>query len=155
MRPSLVASGMALALLTTTVPASAEGPCGDFGALSVWLTGGVGALAGVGASFGSSGIISAADDTRDYSFAAGALISSGITLGLSALYVTVDLITGCALVNESGSGFVWGVPITTFVIGAALPIAIWGASDEIAEEGEVAAALRQDLAWAPTFQLTF
>lgn len=154
----LAAAGIALAmaLLAAAPPAAAEDSCGDFGALGVWLTGGVAGIAGLGASFGSAGIIAAVDDTRDYSFVAGALISSGITLGLSALYVTVDLVTGCSLVNESAAGFVWGIPITTFVVGAALPIAIWGASDEAAaEEGQAATALRQDLAWTPSLQLAF
>jgi hypothetical protein len=151
----LAAAGIALALLAAAPPAAAEDACGDLGPLGVWLTGGVAAVAGMGASFGSAGIITAVDDTRDYSFVAGALISSGITLGLSALYVTVDLVTGCSMVNESAAGFVWGIPITTFVVGAALPIAIWGASDEAAGEGQAAAALRQDLAWTPSLQLAF
>jgi len=151
----LAASGIALALLAEAPPAAAEDSCGDFGALAVWLTGGVAAIAGSGASFGSAGIIAAVDDTRDYSFVAGALISSGITLGLSALYVTVDLVSGCTMVNESAAGFVWGIPITTFVVGAALPIAIWGASDEAAPPGQAAAALRQDLVWTPSLQLAF
>jgi hypothetical protein len=114
--------------------------CNDGGSERVWASGGLGLASGAAASFGSSGIISAADDTRDYSFLTGALVGLAVTGGLSALYTLVDGSTGC---DMAADGIAWSVPITTLVVGAALPLAIWGASDELgAPTGDATAALR-------------
>jgi hypothetical protein len=39
------------------------------------------------------------------------------------------------MVNRSG-GFVASVPIVTFVVGAALPLALWGAADRLGDPSE-------------------
>ncbi len=141
-RPSqgLVAGAIALAVLGSASSATAQGGCGESGGLTVGLTAGLGAVVGAAGALISSGVIAAADDTRDYSFEIGAGAGIGVTAGLSAVYLAFDLGTGCGMASET-EGVAWSVPITTILVGAALPVAIWGGSDEIEENGSEQAAL--------------
>ena len=91
------------------------------------LSGGIGVGAGALASFSSAGILSVADDTRDYSFLASAGIAAGVTGGLGILYAVIDQSSNCSMTNGS---FSWSVPIVLFAVGAALPLAIWGAAEK-------------------------
>ncbi len=126
-----VALGAALAALGLAKTADAQATCGDDGPWRVALSGGLGVGTGAAAALASSGVVSAADDTRDYAFYVGALVGIGVTTGLSTLYAIYDGSTGCQMANESALGVVWSVPIVMFVLGAVLPIAVWGASDEL------------------------
>ncbi len=128
------AAGLASAVVTLTAawPAAAQIECGDDGPWRVALSTGLGVAAGATGALTSSGIVSAADDTRDYSFAIGALVGIGVTTGLSAIYAIYDGSTGCEMANNGALGVVWSVPIVMIILGAALPIAVWGASEEVA-----------------------
>jgi hypothetical protein len=119
-------------LLGTTClarPAHAEGRCDERDVRAVLLTGGVAAGGGIGAAVLSAGILDALDDRRDFRFPVGAAAGGGVTLGLAALYAVIDWGTGCPMARES-AGLAWSVPISLLVVGAALPMAIWGASAE-------------------------
>jgi hypothetical protein len=132
--PRLAAIALAAISLAATRTASAQAgqlECGEDGPWRVALTSGLGVGTGAAAALTSAGIISAADDTRDYEFYVGALVGIGVTAGLTAVYAIYDGSTGCEMANTSSLGVVWSVPIVMFVLGAALPIAVWGASDEI------------------------
>ncbi|MBW2455447.1 MAG: hypothetical protein JRI68_13085 [Deltaproteobacteria bacterium] len=141
-RPShgLVAGGVALALLSSASAVAAQGGCGESGGWTVGLTAGLGAVVGAAGALISSGVIAAADDTRDYSFGIGAGAGIGVTAGLSAVYLAFDLGTGCGMANDT-DGVAWSVPITTILVGTALPVAVWGGSDEIEETEAAQAAL--------------
>ncbi len=131
---SLVASLSGAQEINVTGPLNApvEPPgCGSDGPWKVALTAGLGVAVGAGASLGSAGIASATDDTRDFDFGIGALVGIGVTTGLSAIYGIYDGSTNCEMARNSSTGVVWSVPIVMFVLGAALPVAVWGASDEI------------------------
>jgi hypothetical protein len=119
-------------LLVVAGSAQAQATCGDDGPGRVALSAGLGVGSGATGALISSGILSAADDTRDYQFYVGALVGIGVTTGLSAIYAIYDGSTGCDMANSSALGVVWSVPIVMLVLGAALPIAVWGAADEIA-----------------------
>jgi hypothetical protein len=127
MRTALV--GCALVGASIATPGRAAADCGDSTAV-VWITGGVALLAGATGALVSSGVIVAADDTKDYSFGVGAGVGIGVTAGLSALYVGIDLGTDCPMARDSAA-IVWSVPIVTLVVGTLLPIAIWGAADDV------------------------
>jgi len=121
--------GAATAVLTLSLFATtARGEVDDS---SCWVgslvSGAIGAGTGVGASLLSSGIIVSVDDSRDYHFATGALVGSGVTVGLAALFAIVDGSSGCTMTRD---GIAWSVPIVTLVLGGALPVAIWGAAEE-------------------------
>jgi hypothetical protein len=109
-------------------PCEARAQCPPDGWRHVLLTAGVAGAAGVGAALGSSAIVATADKTRDYKFYVGAAAGGGVTLGLSVLYGLVDYYSGCRIAESSPGGFAWEVPVVTFVVGAALPVAIWGAA---------------------------
>src|SRR5262245_29308286 len=111
-------------------------------ALTVGLTAGIGVAAGATGALVVAGIFAAADDTRDFDFGVGAGVGIGVTAGLAAIYTGVELGTNCAMAVESGPPIIWSIPVVLFVVGAALPAAVWGASDEVAPE-QTAAALRQ------------
>jgi hypothetical protein len=127
MRPLLCATAVAAAL--TTASGSAGADCGDSTTV-VWLTGGIALLAGATGALVATGVIVAADDTKDFSFGLGAGVGVGVTAGLSALYVGVDLASGCPMAREEAT-IVWSVPIVTGLLGTVLPIAVWGASDDV------------------------
>ena len=126
----LVAGGVALTLISGLADAGAEGPCGDFGGMAVGVTAGLGVVVGAAGALISSGVIASVDDTRDYSFGVGAGAGIGVTAGLSAIYFVFDLATGCGMVNDA-DGVALSVPITTILLGTALPVAIWGGSDDL------------------------
>ena len=111
--------------------AHAQVSCGDDGPGRVALTTGLGVAAGATGALTSAGIISLADDTREFEFYVGALVGIGVTTGLSAIYAIYDGSTGCAMANDSALGVVWSVPIVMVIVGGLLPIAVWGASDEV------------------------
>ncbi|RLB54598.1 MAG: hypothetical protein DRI90_20100 [Deltaproteobacteria bacterium] len=136
----LTAGGVALALSSGLSDAGAEGACGESGGLTVGLTAGLGVVAGAAGALISSGVIASVDDTRDYSFGLGAGAGMGVTAGLSAIYFIFDLATGCGMANDV-DGVAWSVPVTTILVGAALPAAIWGGSDEFDVTGSDEAAL--------------
>lgn len=124
--------GAAAFMSTVAAPAEAQPvTCGDDGPSRVALSTGLGVAAGATGALTSSGIVSAVDDTRDYEFYVGALVGIGVTTGLSAIYAIYDGSTGCQMANDSALGVVWSVPIVMIILGAALPIAVWGAADEI------------------------
>lgn len=131
--PLALLSGAAIALLTPGSSACEEGA----GRVAVSATVGVGA--GAGAATLVSGILAASDDTRDFNFWIGAGVGAGVTAGLALLYALVDGSTGCTMVE---AGLAWSVPITTLIVGAALPLAIWGAVDEIAPTTETASPIQ-------------
>jgi len=141
-RPSqvLVAGGVALVLTSVAPSATAQGGCGESGGWMVGLSAGLGLVVGAAGALISSGVVATADDTRDYAFGVGAGAGIGVTAGLSAIYLAFDLGTGCGMANET-EGVAWSVPITTLLVGSALPVAIWGGSDEIDETGTEQAAL--------------
>lgn len=117
--------------------------CADPRGVRVALTAGLGAGVGAAGALGVSGILAAADDSRDYSFAVGALAGIGVTTGLSAIYALVDGASGCAMVQD---GVAWSIPITMGVVGSLLPLAVWGASPDA---GEAEASADQALRAAP------
>lgn len=133
---SSVVLGAAITLLAPTAAAC------DEGAGRVAVSAAVGVGVGAGAATLTSGIIAAADDTRDYNFWFGAGIGAGVTAGLALVYALVDGSTGCTMVD---GGLAWSVPITTLIVGAALPVAIWGASDEVAPTTTAASPIRFEL----------
>ncbi len=138
----------ALAIVACSVDARAQS-CEPSGGRNVIVTAVVGAGVGIGAALGTSAILALADHTRNFHFAVGAGVGGGVTLGLSGLYGVVDYYSGCHMVNNAG-GFAWSVPIVTFIVGAALPIAIWGASEK--KTGETSAALSlPSLGYSGTF----
>ena len=132
MRPTCTAVALGVSLVSVARPAAAE--CGE-SAKVVWLTGGVALAAGATGALVASGVIVAADDTRDYSFGVGAGVGIGVTAGLSALYVGIDLGTDCPMARDSAV-MVWSVPVVTLVVGTLLPIAIWGAADDVEAPAE-------------------
>jgi hypothetical protein len=101
----------------------------------VWASGGMGVGAGAAGALAVAGALSLADDTRDFEFGVGAGVGIGVTAGLSALYTVVDLSTNCGMARES-DGIVWSVPIAMLIVGSLLPLAVWGASDEVGEPAE-------------------
>jgi hypothetical protein len=127
MRSAFAAIGLGASVLAAAAPADAD--CGD-SARVVWLTGGIALAAGATGALVASGVIVAADDSRDYDFGVGAGVGIGVTAGLSVLYVGIDLGTDCAMARDSAV-IVWSVPIVTLVVGSLLPIAIWGAADDV------------------------
>jgi hypothetical protein len=133
MRVAAAALTLAAALAVAR-PASAQPECGEDGPWRVALSTGLGVGAGALGALTSSGIVSAADDTRDYEFYVGALVGIGVTTGLSTIYAIYDGTTGCEMANSGALGVVWSVPIVMIILGAALPIAVWGASEEISTE---------------------
>lgn len=123
---------LALLLLASARPAHAAG-CVEYGGAGVWLSAGLGVAAGATTSLTSAGIIAAADDRSDFSFAVGAGVGLGVTGGLSLIYAIIDSTNDCAMADEQG-GLAWSVPITTGVVGALLPLAIWGAASQDATD---------------------
>jgi hypothetical protein len=128
------------ALLAAPEARAQSGGCGEDGPWGVGLSAGLGVAAGATGALVSSGIISAVDDTRDYSFAVGAFAGIGVTAGLSLVYALYDGSTGCEMSLGSPGYVVWSIPIVMVVLGAALPIAVWGASDEFGAPAEEAPA---------------
>lgn len=112
-------------------------PCEEH-ALTVGLTAGIGVAAGATGALIVAGALAAGDDTRDFDFGVGAGVGIGVTAGLALIYLAVDLATDCQMAAESNY-IIWSVPIVLFVVGAALPAAVWGASDEVAVEETTAA----------------
>lgn len=144
----------ALLLTITTLiatPANAQVECGEDGPWRVALSGGLGVGAGALGALTSSGIVSAADDTRDYEFYVGALVGLGVTTGLSTIYAIYDGSTGCEMANSGTLGVVWSVPIVMIILGAALPIAVWGASDEIGAEPPPPEEMMNGMSWRWSF----
>ncbi len=121
---------VALVVLASARPAQAAG-CSEYGGAGVWLSAGLGVAAGAATSLTSAGIIAAADDGSDFSFAVGAGVGLGVTGGLSLIYAIVDATSDCAMADEQG-GLAWSVPVTTAVLGTLLPIAVWGAASHAA-----------------------
>jgi hypothetical protein len=136
----LIAGGVALLLISPSSEAAAQGSCGESGGWTVALTAGLGVLAGAAGALTSSGVIASVDESRDYSFGIGAAAGIGVTAGLSAIYLIFDLGTGCGMANEA-DGVAWSVPITTILVGAALPVAIWGGSEKLDATASDEAAL--------------
>ena len=97
---------------------------------SAWISGGVGAGVGVLGSFGSAGILAAADNSRDFDWLPSAAIASGVTAGLGLLFAASDHYTDCGM---SQGGLAWSAPIVLGIVGVGLPLAIWGASDKVGE----------------------
>jgi hypothetical protein len=122
------------------VPRAARAQCDEHG-LTVGLTTGIGVAAGATGALVVAGALAEGDDTRDFDFGVGAGVGIGVTAGLAGIYLAVDLLTNCQMAAESGGAVIWSVPIVLFVVGAALPAAVWGASDEVAPEGTTGAAL--------------
>jgi hypothetical protein len=123
-----------LAFVMLCSPArEAAADCGDDASVAVGLTTGAAVLSGAAASLIASGILVAADDTRDFAFGTGAGVGIGVTAGLALVYALVDGSSGCTMVDER-SAIVWSVPITTTILGALLPIAMWGAADSVEAE---------------------
>jgi len=119
------------ALVLTLIAAPARATCHEDGT-TVAVGAGVAATTGAAAAFAVAGSLAAADDTREFKFGVGAGVGAGAGAGLAALYALVDASTGCTMAE---GGIVWSVPITTFVVGALLPVAIWGASSETGPSG--------------------
>ena len=67
-------------------------------------------------------------------FGIGAGVGIGVSVGLAALYWVVDASTGC---TQAQDGIAWAVPITTALIGTALPIAICFIASSISTPGPV------------------
>ena len=126
---------MAAVLGTST--ASAQSAC-DQAAKTVAWSAAIGAGSGAAAAVGTSAIVSVADSTRDYDFGTGALAGAGVAVGLAGLYAIVDATSGCRMAE---SGFGWSIPITTVVVGSAIPIALWGASDKVEPVGTATESL--------------
>jgi hypothetical protein len=126
----------ALSLVASLAGArSARADCGEDGPWGVGLSAGLGVAAGATGGLVSAGVISAVDDTRDFDFVVGAFAAIGVTSGLSLIYALYDGSTGCEMSLSSPGYVVWSIPVVMVVVGAALPIAIWGAADEIGAEG--------------------
>jgi hypothetical protein len=132
--PAVMAVTLSAARAQTPPPQS---PCEEHG-LTVGLTAGIGVAAGAVGALTVAGILVAADDTRDFDFGVGAGVGIGVTAGLAGIYTAVDLATNCQMAAESGSPVIWSIPIVLFVVGAALPAAVWGASDEVTAESAAA-----------------
>ena len=111
-------------------------PCEEH-ALTVGLTAGIGVAAGATGALIVAGALAAGDDTRDFDFGVGAGVGIGVTAGLAGIYTAVDLATDCQMAAEANY-IIWSVPIVLFIVGAALPAAVWGASDEVTEESTAA-----------------
>ena len=142
-RQRLWATCAALTIASVSGNSAAAGKCDESGS-AVAITSGLGVGVGAAAALISSGVITASDDTRDYSFGIGAGAAIGVTAGLTGLYALVDGTTGCMMAYDSGGYVVWSVPITMFILGALLPIAIWGGADEN-EPGTEQQALRSPM----------
>ena len=122
----LLALGIGVSTFHVAPQARAQNHCHDSKG-NVALTAGIATGAGATASLGSSALAATLGTSRNYDFARGTLLSVGITAGLAGLYAIVDGSSGCRMAE---GGLVWSVPITTFVVGAAIPWALWGASDK-------------------------
>ena len=122
----LLTIGIGVSVFHAAAPARAQSYCDDSKG-NLALTAGVAAGAGATASVGSSALAATLATSRNYNFARGTLLSVGITAGLAGLYAIVDGSSGCRMAE---GGIAWSVPITTFVVGAAIPWALWGASDK-------------------------
>lgn len=143
MRAASTAIGVALVALSRAAaaqPAPSPDSCEPHGLRDVLVTASVAAGAGIGAALATSGILAKADHTRDFHFPVGFGAGGGVALGLSAIYGVFDYYTGCHMVNASG-GFAWSVPIVTVVVGALLPVAVWGASPKLDDAGAAAQPL--------------
>jgi hypothetical protein len=136
--PVLLLAGLGAVASTSTAHAQVGG-CREHG-LTTGLTAGIGVAAGATGALIVSGALAEGDDTRDFDFGIGVAVGIGVTAGLAGIYAAVDVATNCSMAAESGSVIIWSIPIVLFVVGAALPAAVWGASDEVAPE-EAAAAL--------------
>ena len=148
-----VAVGIAALVLGVATDAVASGPCGDSGGVGVALSGALGVGVGAATALTSAGIISAADD---FEFGVGAGIGIGVTAGLSLVYVLVDGSTGCSMVHEQGGVVAWSVPIVAAVLGSLLPIAVWGAADELTDaQGQATADIVQGANASPGLSLSF
>jgi hypothetical protein len=151
----LLSALVALFVVAASAPARAEGPCGEDGGVGVTLSATAGVVAGATTTLVSTGILVAADGTRDFAFGTGAAVGIGVTSGLSLIYAVVDASTGCAMVRDQGV-IAWTVPLTTAVLGTLLPIAVWGASDEIEPEAPVATEAALVIApWGASFRAHF
>jgi len=122
----LLAAAIGVSAVQVAPPARAQNYCDDSKG-NVALTAGVAAGAGAAASLGSSALAATLATSRNYNFTRGTLVSVGITAGLAGIYAIVDGSSGCRMAE---GGIAWSVPITTFVVGAAIPWALWGASDK-------------------------
>jgi hypothetical protein len=147
MHHTSLATCVALAFTGVSAQSAAAGKCDESGT-AVAVTSALGVGVGAAAALISSGVIVASDDTRDYDFGLGAGVGIGVTAGLTGLYTLVDASTGCMMAYDSGGYVVWSVPIVTFIIGALLPIAIWGAADD----GEGEAGTGQQALRGPLFE---
>ena len=152
LRATLLAAGAALSITAAARTSDAE--CADGGAGRVALTSGLGVGAGATGALGVSGILAAADDSRDFHFGIGAAVGIGVTAGLTGIYAVVDASTDCAMVTES-DGVVWSIPIVMAVVGSLLPVAVWGASDETGEPADTQQALRSQAPAAAQLTLRF
>ena len=142
-------------MLAAPSTARANG-CADPNGVRVALTAGLGATFGAAGALGVSGILAAASESRDYSFAVGALTGIGVSSGLSLIYALVDGVSGCPMVREA-DGVAWSIPIVMGVVGSLLPLAVWGASDDVGG-GDSDANSSQALTPAPkvaTITITF
>jgi hypothetical protein len=121
-----LALGAAMVWSPTSAAAAEALPCPT----TAWLSGAIGAGAGVLGSFGSAGILAAADNSRDFDWLRSAAIASGVTAGLGLLFAASDHYTGCSM---SQGRIALSVPIVLGIVGTGLPLAIWGASDKLGE----------------------
>jgi len=117
-------------------------PCGEDGPWRVGLGASLGAGLGAAGAIGVSAGL-AATDSREFSFATGALVGVGASSALALVYGLYDGFTGCYMAGDS---IAYSVPIVTTLVGSLLPVAIWGASDEVGENtSEAAMELRVPL----------
>jgi hypothetical protein len=126
---------LALCSLLALGARRANAECADGGAGRVALTSGLAVGAGAASALVTAGVLAAADDSRDFKFGVGAGVGIGVAAGITAIYAVVDASTDCAMVTEA-DGIVWSIPIVTAVLGALLPLAVWGAADEVGAADE-------------------
>jgi hypothetical protein len=124
----------------TSIAIDARAQCDARAGRDVLVSATVGGAVGISAALGSSAIAATAGRSREYRFYVGAAAGAGVSLGLATLYGLFDYYTGCHMVSASRHRFVWSVPIVTFIVGAALPVAIWGAAPKKEDIGDAAQA---------------
>jgi hypothetical protein len=144
--PRSYAIGLAVCSTICLGAARADADCGDGGAGRVALTSGLAIGMGAAAALVTSGVLVAADDTREFKFGVGAGVGIGVTAGITAIYAVVDASSQCAMVTEA-DGIVWTIPIVAALLGALLPVAVWGAADKVGEPEDTTTAALRGATW--------